>query len=634
MRTRGRIAIADAVLSLLVVGAPIIFWRGILQSFDLVKATFIWLLGIPLLIWAVSTSDYRRNPALKAVSPFIIAVLISFLFSSNKAIAIFGEYARFNGALTLLACCGLLVITSSTRISKQTLISLPLVASFVLSFFTYLQAFGRDPFDWKSSSFGLEVFSLMGNPNTSAFFIAATLPLWSLKIVHSTFKVGTVSTFGYLVSLGSLSFLESFQAWIGILLSFLILLWSGINRKATVLDISLALGLLVSALLVVAQDSARASLLLSSCLSLVLAAGRMTGELQRLSAARVPRRIQLLSISSLSAFGLLAVVTARHQIHRGIESGFSERGDFFRAAWKMFLSRPITGRGLDSYELFFMQFRPKSYAIRYPTGFSSSAHNVLLGMLATGGIVLGLSFLWLLWKVLQALILGLRNETKPEVLAVGGSLVAVLLQSLVSVDHVAIYVLIFFIFGLVFRLTHQHVKRKPEKLRIRIGITAVLLSSLLILVLGVRPLLGDRAFFAAISEEDNRDSMTQLEDFVSATRYSPQYSEYWALRAQSESINGMFVQAGNSAFEAIKRANYQANLLDTMSRIMIEGGKFMEAREIWLVGTELDPHNAALRKQGITFATESRQALWEAGMLAEAEIFGDLVEILLKEVPA
>jgi UDP-glucose 4-epimerase len=82
----------------------------------------------------------------------------------------------------------------------------------------------------------------------------------------------------------------------------------------------------------------------------------------------------------------------------------------------MFLSNPYTGIGMDSYGLYFKEFRNPEYPLLY--GFeitSSNAHNTIIQLFATGGIILGISYLGLLAIIL---IRGIRLVKNAESLGI------------------------------------------------------------------------------------------------------------------------------------------------------------------------------------------------------------------------
>ena len=84
------------------------------------------------------------------------------------------------------------------------------------------------------------------------------------------------------------------------------------------------------------------------------------------------------------------------------------RGDYWRAAFRMFLHHPFFGVGLDRYGAYFRQYRDATQTLRRgPMTVADAAHDVPLQLAATGGILVLLSFLALvgffLWRGVVAL---------------------------------------------------------------------------------------------------------------------------------------------------------------------------------------------------------------------------------------
>jgi tetratricopeptide (TPR) repeat protein len=97
---------------------------------------------------------------------------------------------------------------------------------------------------------------------------------------------------------------------------------------------------------------------------------------------------------------------------------------------------------MDSYGAFFKQYREVGYPLSY--GFeitSSNAHNTFIQFFATGGLLLGVSYLALNAYILYRAIVGLRKLTGDNKLMLAGvfsAWIAFHAQSLVSIDNIGI----------------------------------------------------------------------------------------------------------------------------------------------------------------------------------------------------
>jgi hypothetical protein len=118
------------------------------------------------------------------------------------------------------------------------------------------------------------------------------------------------------------------------------------------------------------------------------------------------------------------------------------RGDYYRAAWRMFESRPFTGVGIDRYGEYYRTYRDVDAALRLgPSSVANYAHNAFLQLLATGGIVLFLAYIVMIVFVTLAALKGLK-KFKGNERALFGALVslwfAFQIQAQVSIDQITI----------------------------------------------------------------------------------------------------------------------------------------------------------------------------------------------------
>jgi O-antigen ligase len=120
------------------------------------------------------------------------------------------------------------------------------------------------------------------------------------------------------------------------------------------------------------------------------------------------------------------------------------RGDYWRAAWRMFSENPAFGVGLGNYGDYFNRYRDAAQvARRGPAVGSDVAHSMPLDFLAMGGITLGLAYLALIVYsvfLVIAKIRSLEGINKQQGYIVFSLLGAYLLQSLISIDQIGLAV--------------------------------------------------------------------------------------------------------------------------------------------------------------------------------------------------
>ena len=146
-----------------------------------------------------------------------------------------------------------------------------------------------------------------------------------------------------------------------------------------------------------------------------------------------------LAISIVSILGMLQFGPLEKYLYK---PSVSIRGYYWRAGIEMLRSHPFFGVGIDSYGLYFKEYREVGYPLAY--GFeitSSNAHNTFIQFFATGGFFLGLVYLLLNGYILKQAIYGIRNLTgnnRLYLVAVFSAWIAFHAQSLVSIDNIGI----------------------------------------------------------------------------------------------------------------------------------------------------------------------------------------------------
>jgi O-antigen ligase len=154
---------------------------------------------------------------------------------------------------------------------------------------------------------------------------------------------------------------------------------------------------------------------------------------------RIPVIITSLGVTALAILGMLQIGPLSSVLYK---SSVTVRGYYWRAAWEMFLDKPLTGVGLDRYGAYFKQARESGYPLKY--GFditSSNAHNVYLQLFSTGGLFVGLTYLVLLALVFFAGIQNIQrtsgNSQRFNLMFLA-TWIGFQAQSLISIDNIGI----------------------------------------------------------------------------------------------------------------------------------------------------------------------------------------------------
>lgn len=337
---------------------------------------------------------------------FIIVMLVLALLSDQRYVAFFGTYGRNNGWLQYFCFIVLFFITAySFNInSSKRLLSILIVLSLFISIYGYFQYLGFDFIRYTDGT--LPVIATLGNSNfASAYIGICCIPTFWKITDTNIFKIRLI-LFGFLAfQLYVIYISESSQglyiALIGIclLIGYKLFLY---NKRALFLYFS-------------------------ACL--------------------------ITSITAL--FGLLQLGPLTKILY---QPSTTLRGDYFRAAWQMFKSNMWTGVGIDQYGDYYRVFRDTDAAFRSggPNAVSNYAHNIFLQLLATGGLLLLITYIFTLVVVLFASIKGLPNyygKNREIFIVVFAMWIAVQVQSMISVSQVTITTLSWVLSGILVALT-------------------------------------------------------------------------------------------------------------------------------------------------------------------------------------
>ena len=147
-----------------------------------------------------------------------------------------------------------------------------------------------------------------------------------------------------------------------------------------------------------------------------------------------------------------------------IENSAYERSAFYRAVFSAFSDRPILGHGLENFGRVFPQYRPLWHARDLESSLTNSPHSVILGTLATGGIILFVAVVSLFAVSIHRSWKRWKASAEPEVSAVlvCASLAVVAVFS-VSVESVPIFVIGFALLGSGLRLENGLASRAGRR---------------------------------------------------------------------------------------------------------------------------------------------------------------------------
>jgi O-antigen ligase len=347
-------------------------------------------LGLGLILPYFQNAIFRAGKTLPLILAFFMFGMLSTLFLSgaNKSQQFWGVFGRNTGFLTYLALVVTIFLTAILR-ERETYKKLSyglVLTTIIMIGYCLLQVAGLDPVNW------------------SAFFPFGTL--------------------------GNVNFLSGYLGLA--LVIVLVLVFSDVFNSISRILLALVLGLGIFVL--IKSDSTQGFV--------ALVIGASTFVLLKLW---MKSKIIFSACLLIYVAGLISLVMAL--LNRGPLREFIYqftivyRADYMHAGWKMMITNPLTGVGMDSYDDWYRADRGVISA--YRTGFNrtaNSAHNIMLDLGASGGLPLFIAYLALNLFILIMIIKGLKFglQKDPIFLGISMSWFAYQVQASVSINQVGV----------------------------------------------------------------------------------------------------------------------------------------------------------------------------------------------------
>ena len=335
---------------------------------------------------------------------FILSLFLSTVFSDSIYTAFFGASGRRLGFLTYISLCiVVLVLFKFVSTTSPRIYSPVLLLSLVLVIYGFLQGSGNDFVAWNNPY--NSIILTFGNPNYASAMLAI------------------------------------FAA---------VLLGGCLERQVSIYIKILSISLVILMVVLIQNSKSRQGLLafIIACLTqLVFIAYFKKKILGRLFVFLLFTSLSLIALAMLQ-IGPLAELIYKQSV--------SIRGYYWRAAFEMFKANPIFGIGIDRYGEYFKEYRETNYSLTF--GFelnSSNAHNVPLQFLATGGAIVGISYLLI---VLMVFIAGIKLILKSDVdsrnyhTTLFSAWIAFQSQSIISIDNIGLTIWGWILSGLILGL--------------------------------------------------------------------------------------------------------------------------------------------------------------------------------------
>lgn len=404
------------VLSVLLVGAQVGFWRATYDVFNTFKATVI-ALGVltMVLIGAYRVSRTRRlevpwSPVLLAAGVLLAAFIVATAVSPQPVLSIVGRPGRHTGLfmygtyLVLFVLCTRLYRDRTPAGVAKTLLG----AAVPVTAYGLLQAAGVDPLGWQLVEGGPPVFSTFGNANFYAAFLGVVVPLAVWGALTTTWSTA------WRVGSGVLAFAAFAGAY--------------------------------------ASNSQQGPGVALVGSAFVLGAWVVTSpRLSRGAKAGVLGGGAALGLAGLAA--LVVGVGPLGGLRQSLASSLGTRTPKWETALAIWRDNPVAGVGLERFADYFFAYRPAWLAAEDGLRRSTDTpHNIPLDMLVNGGALLFLSYAAFVALTGWALAVGLRRnrgEDRLLLAGLGGAWLAYQVQSLVSIDVPPVAVLHYVLAGTI-----------------------------------------------------------------------------------------------------------------------------------------------------------------------------------------
>lgn len=408
-QTRRLILVTGIVTTLIV-------WTSLADPINVPKMLALtilsaWVLGTVVVV-LISGKRIKMPLGQWAVVVFALGLLVAALSTDVKYIAFFGATHRNDGAFSYLAlatlCFASMMAFNSSNIHlvRNVLAGVGLV----LTGYGVLQTRGHDPFHWVLL-YG-PVVGTLGNPDFMSGFLG----------------VASIAT-----------------------------LWVIVARGKTIFRVS-AIVLLLCEIFIVKRSGSIQGLVAFGVGFVILLVAKLW---------QIKRAFGIMAVVVASVGSILVILGFLNQgplAARIFRSTLRNRLDYWHGAISMFTAHPFAGVGIDRFGESYRQYAPQVQIVQGQT--TDNPHNVFLELLATGGAVLILPYLFLLgvifWTAVRAIKTS-RGETQIGLAALFSVWFGFLLVSFISIDMLGVAVWFWISGGALYGAAHHSLAKMEEK---------------------------------------------------------------------------------------------------------------------------------------------------------------------------
>jgi len=507
---------------ILVISLPLVFNPKFLDAFALPKVTILRVIVLIMLSsWILKTLEsgefsWRESSLNLPILVFVLVTFVATIFSTNPYHSFFGQHMyHMEGlwATLIYAILYFLVITNLDVYKIHKIILVFLIASAITVVYGLLQHFGIEFVNWQVSP-KERIFSSMGNPNFFAGFLVMAIPLSIVLLLRwrrqnrnkLSLKTGLLITL-ICLQLICLNFTYSRASWIGLFfgLAIIPILWRRELRKMRKIFKSTILVLFLILLFVFSFKAIEM------------------------------RRLALKNLEPLETHGLISKTVKRLvSVIDLSEADAASRISGWKSALEMIKERPLLGMGPDTLSINFRRYAFPEFSrlVGKTLANPAYAHNEVLQIAATMGIVGLLSYLWLLLSYFRTIAKFPDLRQEPIVAGIGASITAVLVNNLFSFHTVTTATLFWLFLGFTTILWAKEEGKKSISLSIPRGIKWAIYSILFVLnlfliVIFLRIYSADPHFINGLAFEARKRYDLAISEYQKAVKIAPWEQAYY-----------------------------------------------------------------------------------------------------------
>ncbi len=362
-------ALARALLYAIVVLSPLVMTRliGALplthDAFELPKAVVVrFAAALAFLVWTIAVSRERRGVRLSwwlvPVAVYVGWVVAATALSASPVVSLLGGHGRLDGLLTVITYALLGFLALQLLTTGRHMIHLARAMTLtgaIVSLYGVAQTLGFHPFyQLGTNEFTADrAFASLGNPVFLGGYLVLVLPVMTSVALGATKRVWR--------GLG----------WVGVVLATVSLIGTA-TRGAWLV------GALEIAVLLVIVVRKRVRLPMTAYVA--LGTGAVASSLVVVRSLRSPDQVMNIALRLGSMF-------------RGDDGSTTERFMIMRAAIRSIAARPWFGFGPGRFVEAFNRFRPEEHVAAFPGKVADNAHNLVLQIAATSGVIAAIAWL-------------------------------------------------------------------------------------------------------------------------------------------------------------------------------------------------------------------------------------------------